>query len=534
MKYRLGAAALLALLALLQLDAARKDGVTFDEVYHIPAGYVFLHGGPFFDRGHPPLALYLYALALPGGLTVDRDDKTWGRDETGYGARFLSLQAVPLRTLLLRARLVVIFLSLILALSVSEVARRRWGPSAGLLALALCATSPDLIAHGHLATSDLAAALAMFGAGVALHRFAERPDWPRTLVAALAVALAFLTKFTTMPLALIAAAYLVAQRGPTVKPLLRLGACTFLAVLVLGLASFGFQRGSLGEDLHLTQNDHPEAVRAAIARAAQLLHTTAPRLMSAQIPGYLFFKNVGFLIGRSLAPSLFSDAWIYLLGEYSKSGWHHYFIVTFLLKTPLPFLALLILAAIDKRPGARPLWIPPLVYYAVCLAIPTNVGHRHLLPIYPWLIAAVASLAASPQTWLRWAAWGLAAAGLVVVLEAHPYELSYFNRLAGPPEQSWARLSDSNIDWGQDVPRLAEWQRENHIGPIRADVMSSMPLAAQGVMVAAPNRKSRWQAVSVTRLLLREGPNPAKWGWLRCRKPEFRVGSSIFVYRDLP
>jgi hypothetical protein len=531
MRYKLAALALLALFAGLLVDDARKDGVSFDEVYHVPVGYVFLRGGPCFDRGHPMLARYLYALALPRGLHVDLDDRTWGRDGTGYGARFLTTQSVPLTTLVLRARLVAIALALLLAFLVSEAARRRWGPAAGLLSLSLCAASPDLIAHGHLATNDLAAALAMFAASGAIDRFAVAPTARRALVAAVAIALAFLTKFTAMTLAPIALALLLYRRGRRcVAPFLALGALTFVAVLVLGVASVGFRSGSLGEDLHIVANDHPESIRAALDQVAARLHTTSARLLAARVPGYLFFKNLGFLVGRSLAPDRFTDGQLYLLGQYSARGWHHYFLVTLLLKTPLGMLALFVVLAIVRPRGVAPLVIPALVYYAICLAQNANIGQRHLLPMFPFLFAAAGALAADARRAVRAIAWALTGLSLAAVLAEHPYELAFFNRLAGPPEVSWSRLSDSNIDWGQDVPRLAEWQRQNGIGPIVADLHTSLPPSAQGVVTAS---QSRWLAVSVTRLLGRQN-GVEKWAWLRAKTPYFRVGKSIFVYRDLP
>ena len=468
-----GAAALLALMALLALlrpTRPARTGVTFDEVYPHPRRlHVFLHGGPFFDRGHPPLALYLYALALPGGLTVDKDDQTWGRDEAGYGARFLSGQTVPMQTLVFRARLVVIALSLILAFCVSEVARRRWGESAGLLVLALFAASPDLIAHGHLATSDLAAALAMFGAGVALHRFAERPDGRRTVVAAVAVALAFLTKFTTIPLALVAVGVPASpSRGPTLKPLLRLGAATLAAVLFLGMASFGFHSGSLGEDLHITANDHPELARAALEHAAQLLHTSAPRLLAMRIPGYLLFKNVGFLVGRSLAPQLFSDGWNYLPGRAIRRQR-----LALLLRGHVPAEDAAAvsgahdpgrmraaggrLAALDS--GAR-------LLRGLSRQWTANVGHRHLLPIYPWLIAAdgVAWPGPRRKPWIRFGAVGAGRAR---------------HRVGGPGASLRAELPERS---GRAARRqLVAADRLQHR-------LGAGPPASGGVAARAPNR----------------------------------------------
>src|SRR5207244_12535393 len=47
---------------------------------------------------------------------------------------------------------------------------------------------------------------------------------------------------------------------------------------------------------------------------------------------------------------------------------------------------------------------------------------------------------------------GLACYELVRI---HPHELSYFNAFAGGPENGRKLLSDSNVDWGLDLKRLA-------------------------------------------------------------------------------
>jgi hypothetical protein len=38
-----------------------------------------------------------------------------------------------------------------------------------------------------------------------------------------------------------------------------------------------------------------------------------------------------------------------------------------------------------------------------------------------------------------------------------PHYLAYFNVLAGGPANGWRHLVDSSLDWGQDLPGLAEW-----------------------------------------------------------------------------
>jgi hypothetical protein len=551
------AVALLAGMLALQVDAARKDGVTYDEVYHVPVGYVFLHGGPYFDRGHPPLARYLFALALwPLDLKVDPDDHDWGRDGDGYGRRFLTRQNVPMASLVLRARMVSALLALVLAGLIGYWAWQRHGTLAGLLALALAAGSPDLIAHGHLATNDLAAALAVFAAVPALARYAEAPKFSRALVAALAITLAFLTKFSTLPVAAAGVALLLTHWlqnrdgslwRKVIQPTLVLGSLTVVMVLVLGAASVGFRPASLLDDAHVTQHDDPVVVQRGVEAFARFVHSTPERIEHTRVPGYFFFKNLAFFIGRSVVPERFSNSRNYLLGEYSEHGFRAYFLVTFLLKTPLPVLLLFGLAIVDAvlswRRGQGISWItwttilPAGLYYLALVMSNANIGHRHLLPVYPFLFLQASRVAASVHPWVRASSLGLAGAGLCAVVLAHPFELPYYNALAGPPERSWSKLSDSNIDWGQDLPRLASYQREHAMPPLYADLHATVLPEDEGV-VTRPMPRDRtemdgWLAVSITRLLGRYGSQQGEvepWAWLRPTAPHLRVGSSILLY----
>ena len=50
----------------------------------------------------------------------------------------------------------------------------------------------------------------------------------------------------------------------------------------------------------------------------------------------------------------------------------------------------------------------------------------------------------------------------VAVVEAalaHPHHLAYLNPLAGGTRNGPYVFDDSNVDWGQDLPALARWQR---------------------------------------------------------------------------
>jgi hypothetical protein len=100
------------------------------------------------------------------------------------------------------------------------------------------------------------------------------------------------------------------------------------------------------------------------------------------------------------------------------------------------------------------------IYWFAALTSHLNIGHRHLLPIYPVLFIAAGALG----TWMTSRRW-MYVATVVVLLGWHvtesvrvaPHFLAYFNQLAGGPANGWRHLVDSSLDWGQDLPSLKTW-----------------------------------------------------------------------------
>jgi hypothetical protein len=122
------------------------------------------------------------------------------------------------------------------------------------------------------------------------------------------------------------------------------------------------------------------------------------------------------------------------------------------------------------------LLVPVVVYFAFAMRSHVNIGHRHLLPVLPFLYVVAGGLGAqweriSNSQLRRWSAVGFAAVLLVMSSIAfyppwrpqlvYPHYLAYFNELAGGPRSGWHGLSDSNIDWGQDLPGLKKWLDRN-------------------------------------------------------------------------
>jgi len=166
----------------------------------------------------------------------------------------------------------------------------------------------------------------------------------------------------------------------------------------------------------------------------------------------------------------------YLDGAISVGGRAAYFPLAFLWKTPIPTLILLVagvaaLAARRVRVGDLPLGVGlaafAATYAAASLAADLNIGHRHLLPVYP----AVFAVAGAGWAWAatragRAAVVALGCAAAASTAWAAPHFLGYFNEAAGGPLEGYRHLADSNVDWSQDLVRLREWMRREPRAPV--------------------------------------------------------------------
>ena len=94
-----------------------------------------------------------------------------------------------------------------------------------------------------------------------------------------------------------------------------------------------------------------------------------------------------------------------------------------------------------------------------------NIGLRYAFPVYPALFITSAVLIA--RTMKRWRRPTIVAAGVLGValsyetLSAWPDYIAFFNIACGQPQDRLQLLADSNLDWGQDLPALAAWQKEH-------------------------------------------------------------------------
>ncbi|HVO13114.1 MAG TPA: glycosyltransferase family 39 protein [Vicinamibacteria bacterium] len=553
------AAAAVALQVGLTVSAMRGNTATFDEGAHLPAGWTHLALGDHrLNPEQPPLLKLLAAapLALVRPV-VHTDDPAWVQArQWEFGRRFLYRWNDGSRLLFL-GRLPIVALAALLVVAVFLESRRRFGPTAGVASVLLCALSPDVLAHGSLVTTDLGFALFFFLAVVSFARTLERPSVVVLLGCGLATGAAFAAKFSAPVLALVlvlmaAAGGLGGRRtepGAQTKdltPARTAGALAAVAVLALAVvwAAYGF-RHDLSPD--------PVARAAGRSTLEQPIASLPLRTLAAAAEAGLlpedYVRGLLFVVTHSAARPTF------LLGTVSDHPLPGYFLVTFLLKTPVPLLLLTAVALVRlPRLAARDalfLWLPVLVYAAATAARGLEIGHRHLLPVYPFLFLAAGEAAARLVAWRRPA--GLVVVGLLggwyalSTVRTHPHHLAYFNEIAGGPANGWRLLVDSNLDWGQDLGRLARWTRENGVAHLKLSYFGSADPGYYGLdadmlpgyTAPHPPRVTRdivpgdVVAVSVTNLqgvYLAPEDRPLMAA-LRALPPAGRAGWSIRIYR---
>ena len=97
------------------------------------------------------------------------------------------------------------------------------------------------------------------------------------------------------------------------------------------------------------------------------------------------------------------------------------------------------------------LTVPAAVFFGLSLTSQLNIGIRHILPIYPFLIVLAAGaawrLASRKRAWM-YVVVALAAFHCVSSLIAFPNYLSYSNEIWGGPQETYRYLSASNVDIG--------------------------------------------------------------------------------------
>lgn len=529
---------LLLLSSALALTSAVGKSPTMDEQNHIARGAAYLGtGDPRLSVEHPPVVNVLSA--LPAHLLLDLRlplDQWWEAAEWYHFAdNFLWRTNPHPDRIVFLSRLPIIGLKLLLIALVFRWADELFGVWSGLLAAAFCGLDPNILAHGRLSTTDIGGAFFILLATYSFWRLGAGPSAKRVLQAGVALGLAFAAKLSALAFGpILGATFLihgVRSRSVRARRLLyRLG----LGALVGGLAILVVWAS------YLFQVGHVEGVRFPVPASP-----------------YAKGEQAVLDLATGGRPA-------YLLGEISTEGWWYYFPVAFAVKTPLPtilgLLASSVVVLLQPRRDDLFIVVPPLLFFMGLTTARLNLGYRHLLPILPFVAIHIGRLAQPSTTDFLahdaleerlgcYVSPVLAAWLFVGTILIYPHFLAYFNPLGGGPKNGWRILVDSNLDWGQDLKGLRQWMDEEEVEKVKLSWFGSAPPEAYGVdhelLVGVPHGFNMWKdppfnpeqpepgvyAISVTNLVGVVLPDQNLYAWFLGRRPDDRVGYSIFIYR---
>ena len=463
--------ALLCMQVLQVLYIVHRESLTFDEGDHMYAGYRMLKAGDYgLNPEHPPLVKMLAALPLAGRDLWDPPaTNRYFKDEAyGNGFAWWARNDGARQQMTLAMRLSVGVLALCLTLLVYAIARSWFGARAALWTVVLLVFEPNVLAHSALVTTDMGVTLFFLASIFAFWRWMQRPTILRLLLVGLAVGLLLATKHSGIliaPMLALLAVWelLLTPRGERIRRALRLvgGAAVVTAVGVLVLWSFyGFRYSSrpLGMPMSVTLSDYA-APLGHFSRSVVIFCGNRHLLPESYLIGLVDVKRMAEFYGT------------YLLGQVHANGVWWYFPLVILIKTTLGMLALcvltLLLMARRTLKQARHLaylFLPGGVYLLVAMLAGMNIGARHILLLFAMatILAGAGAAALTEGGWKRnpmaWGAGFLVLAHVASSLTVFPVPMAYANEAWGGPKQVHRLLSDSNVDWAQQLIQVRAWQ----------------------------------------------------------------------------
>jgi hypothetical protein len=532
-------------------------------VSHLPAGITYWQRGTFaVYHNNPPLIKLLAALPVLmsrpnvdyGGTWAAARAGGWVPNQSSFGAEFQRANAARYFLLYDRARLVVVGLSLIGLLVVFLWARDLWGERGGLLAAALWAIDPNILAHAGLVTTDLGATVAVVGAVFAFRHWLRCRSVRSALLAGGILGAAQLVKFSCLLLYPIFAVLTLlswsfgARPGaaprasaPRARPSVAMlgGGLLILATSVVAinigygfegtlrpLGSFPFLSPALTVPRHGgTPAAHPAAFMRMLYEQRQN-RFEGGWLGSLPVPlpwHYLLgFDEIRFESNPGIPGSGFP---VYLRGRIQNTGWWYYYLYALAVKMPIGTWLLLlgsILAAAcaPLAHGGRfeelILLLPALgILATMSLLTGIDLGVRYVLPVLPFIFiyaGRLGRLLDPPVRRRRLFAAAIAVALAWVALSSTrvwPGYIAYFNEAAGGPEGGYRHLIDSNLDWGQDLLEARRWlDRHPQTGPVRLAYFGAVDPHLAGIDFRLPPRDPRTIRDGLLSDEERRGPEP--------------------------
>ena len=443
------------------------ESLTFDEGDHIFAGYRMWHSGDYgLNPEHPPLVKLVATLPLlKQKLWVPPlQQRSFKSEAYRDGRDFMEHNDGPRHRLLFRMRLAAGIFAVGLSTTVFLLGSEFFGESAGLLALLLIVFEPNTLANSALVTTDVGVTCFFLATIYCFYSYARQPSAIRLLLTGLAAGLTLSSKHSGILLApmllgltLVEIAY--AERGQRRRMAGKLfgglAAIVIVAVVVLW-AFYGFRYAARPAGLAMNPTLSEYAAPLTGINRWVIVHAANGRLLPES-----------YLMGMTDIHYAALQYPIFLLGHDYAHGVWWYFPVALSIKTTLGLIGLVALACFAMlsrrlRQGRELAYlvVPGAIYLGVAILSGMNIGTRHVLFLYPLaaLLAAagLVALVQDNRRWL-WIGGALVAFHIVSSMAIFPAEMAYANEAWGGTANTHKHLSDSSVDWAQQLPHIRQW-----------------------------------------------------------------------------
>ncbi|MFA5030596.1 MAG: glycosyltransferase family 39 protein [Patescibacteria group bacterium] len=479
---------------------------TIDEGVHISAGYSYLKTGDYrLNPEHPPLAKQIAALPIlflkP---TLPTNTEAWDTaDQWQFAQEFLYKSGNNSQLILFLGRLPIIFLTILLGVCIARWAYELGGKISSLVATILYFSSPVILTHGHLITTDVPVALGVFATAYFFTKALRSPKKLWIFLTAFAYAFAIDVKFTGVilvvfiPLIYWIVSYYCTSRFTHLKfsHFIKLFSAMIIFGALLAFITTGCQTLKSVDDPFLGTH-HIQLATEFIGKLPENTHWA--------INTYLWILNNVTFPGYPYVTGLFefmthfeSGHESYFLGTYTDFGNIWYFPVAILIKTRLAVMVLLslILTLFVKQsfwvwkfklqkksflkkitewlktfnPESFVLFLIPTIFFLSALQSKVNIGVRHILLVYPFMFIGI-SMLWSIQIKKRRVFIGIITSILGIAILSTimiwPFPMAYFSEAVGGASQGYKYMLDSNLDWGQNLPYVKEYLTKNKINTI--------------------------------------------------------------------
>ncbi|MEM5832374.1 MAG: glycosyltransferase family 39 protein [Candidatus Aenigmatarchaeota archaeon] len=494
--------------------------LTVDETVHITAGYFYVNKGDFLiNYEHPPLVKTLSGLFL-SFVKINCPDQVYKNlreEQYSLGKVFFYINKDKIDKIVFLARTPLILISLLLGFLIFLWTKDLYGLEAGIFGLFLFTFCPNFLGHSCLVTTDVPFTTFFIGTLYFLWKFFEINDKKYIYLFGFFLGFSISTKFTGIILlpfiifVLLFYEYITKDKNFFKKNFIDFLISFLLIPLFITAFCYQFY-----------------GIKTFIYGLKQVLFETTKR-------GHIAYLN----------------------GNFSLTGWRHYFILAFIYKTPFALIILFLISFLIKpKPEKKEIFVilPALIYFIFSSLSKKQIGIRYIFPFYALFYIYVSRLFFYYQNikigskLMKIGIWILIFWYSFASLRIHPHYIAFFNEIIGGPENGWKYLLDSNIDWGQDLKKLRNYLIKEDNPEIMLNYFGSVFPETYGIIhepvfetiffdipekyyyLNSDYPKKEYFAISVNQLLGLVYIDHSIFHFLLNKRPIKKIGYSIFVY----